>query len=82
MIRPKSIGSEPSSPDAQSKRFKEAARDLGCNEDEARFNAALGKIARVKPKELECSDQQEISDPDTRQSVTTDSTARRKSRSR
>ena len=30
-------------------RFVAAARELGCDENEARFNAALGKIARAKP---------------------------------
>jgi hypothetical protein len=30
-------------------RFTEAARALECDEDEARFNAALGKIARQRP---------------------------------
>jgi hypothetical protein len=34
---------------SQSKRFVEAARELGCEEDEAKFNAALGKVARHKP---------------------------------
>ncbi len=33
----------------QHERFIEAARALGCDEDEARFNAALGKVARQKP---------------------------------
>jgi hypothetical protein len=33
---------------AQGKRFVEAARALGCDEDEAKFNAALGKVARHK----------------------------------
>lgn len=30
-------------------KFEDVARELGCDEDEARFNAALGKIARHKP---------------------------------
>jgi hypothetical protein len=33
----------------QPDRFVEAARALGCDEDEAKFNAALGKVARHKP---------------------------------
>lgn len=36
--------------ESQSTVFKEAARALGCDESEERFNEALGKIARVKPK--------------------------------
>jgi hypothetical protein len=36
-------------PDAeQSKRFMEAARELGCDEDEAHFEEALRKIGRHK----------------------------------
>jgi hypothetical protein len=34
----------------QSESFKEAARALECDESEARFNEALGKIVRHKPK--------------------------------
>jgi hypothetical protein len=33
----------------QGQRFIDAARALGCEEDEAKFNAALGKVARHKP---------------------------------
>lgn len=33
----------------QGRRFVEAARELGCEQDEAKFNAALGKVARHKP---------------------------------
>jgi hypothetical protein len=33
----------------QSAKFVEAARALGCDEDEEKFNAALGKVARHKP---------------------------------
>jgi hypothetical protein len=32
----------------QSAKFVEAARELGCDTDEAKFNAALGKVARHK----------------------------------
>lgn len=32
----------------QGERFIKAARDLGCDESEATFNAALGKVARHK----------------------------------
>jgi hypothetical protein len=34
----------------QIERFKEAARKLGANEDEAAFDEALRRIARQKPK--------------------------------
>jgi hypothetical protein len=34
----------------QSERFKQAAHDLGCDEDEAAFKAKLAVIARQKPK--------------------------------
>lgn len=34
----------------QRDRFIEAARELGCDEDEAAFKAMLGKVARHKPK--------------------------------
>jgi hypothetical protein len=37
--------------DSQVKRFREAARDLGCDESEERFNEALKKVARHKPVE-------------------------------
>jgi hypothetical protein len=30
-------------------RFREAARDLGCDDDESRFDAALKKIAPKTP---------------------------------
>ena len=33
----------------QSEKFRQLARELGCDEDESRFNAALAKIARAKP---------------------------------
>lgn len=35
---------------AQIDDFVKSARALGCDESEERFNEALGKIARVKPK--------------------------------
>jgi hypothetical protein len=38
----------PSGP--QSERFKEAARELGCDESEERFDEALRKIGKAKPK--------------------------------
>ena len=36
---------------SQIDRFKETARQLGCDEDEAAFDEKLGKIARHKPEE-------------------------------
>ena len=36
---------------AQIDRFKQAARELGCDEDEAAFKAKLAVIARQKPKD-------------------------------
>ncbi|WP_199857771.1 hypothetical protein [Erythrobacter sp. EC-HK427] len=32
----------------QLEKFKEAARDLECDDDEARFKERLGKLAKVK----------------------------------
>jgi hypothetical protein len=37
------------SEESQFDRFKEAARKLECDEDEARFKEKLGKIAKAKP---------------------------------
>lgn len=34
----------------QLERFKEAARELGTDNDTARFEARLGRLALVKPK--------------------------------
>jgi hypothetical protein len=39
---------QPGSPD-QSERFVKAARELGCDEDEAHFEEALRKIGRRRP---------------------------------
>jgi hypothetical protein len=36
---------------SQVDRFKEAARDLECDEDEARWDTALKKVAKQKPKD-------------------------------
>lgn len=33
---------------SQAERFKEAARELGCDEDETRFEEALKRVARHK----------------------------------
>ena len=35
-------------PNEQAERFREAARELGCNENEEKFDAALKKIAGHK----------------------------------
>jgi hypothetical protein len=35
--------------DSQAERFKAVARDLECDEDEARWDAALKKVAKQKP---------------------------------
>ncbi len=37
--------------DDQRRRFEDAARALGCDEDEAAFKEKLGHIARQKPKD-------------------------------
>lgn len=35
----------------QADKFKEAARELGCDEDEARWEDRLRKVAKQKPNE-------------------------------
>ena len=35
---------------SQSEKFKQAARELEADEDEARWDEKLAKIAKVKPK--------------------------------
>jgi hypothetical protein len=35
--------------ESQHDRFKELARELGCNEDEAAFEASLKKVAKAPP---------------------------------
>ena len=34
---------------AQLDKFKEAARELECDDDDQRFNERLGKLAKAKP---------------------------------
>lgn len=34
---------------SQLDRFKEAARDIGADDDEAKFNEKLGKLVKQKP---------------------------------
>lgn len=41
---------------SQADKFREAARELGTDDDEARFNAKLGKLVKPKPKDDEASD--------------------------
>ena len=36
---------------AQSDKFKAVARGLGCDEDEARWDETVAKIAKQKPKD-------------------------------
>jgi hypothetical protein len=36
-------------PQEQLDKFKQAARDLECDEDEARWDATLKKVAKQKP---------------------------------
>lgn len=36
---------------SQADRFKEAARELGADDDEARFNEKLRKLVKQKPDE-------------------------------
>jgi hypothetical protein len=45
MAKPKSESDQ-----TQSERFKQAARELGCDESEERFEAALRKVVKHKPK--------------------------------
>ena len=37
-------------------RFKEAAREIGTDDDEAKFNAKLGRLVKQKPKDDDKSD--------------------------
>ena len=41
---------------SQIEKFKEAARELECDDDEQRFNERLGEL--VKPKPVEQNDEQ------------------------
>lgn len=41
---------KPSPSQSQIERFREAAREHGCDEDEAAFDEKLKRIARQKPK--------------------------------
>ena len=46
------MSKSPQSSKPQRDRFIEAARELGCDVDEAAFKARLGQIARQKTKEI------------------------------
>lgn len=37
-------------------RFKEAAREIGTDDDEERFNEKLGKLVKQKPDDKKSSD--------------------------
>jgi hypothetical protein len=43
----------PAAPDSQRQKFMDAARALGCDDDEEKFNAALRTVARHKPFSIE-----------------------------
>jgi hypothetical protein len=40
---------QPDNEQIQINKFKQAARDLECDEDEARWDATLKKVAKQKP---------------------------------
>jgi hypothetical protein len=40
---------DPAPDKGQIQKFRDTARDLGCDESEERFNAALKQVARHKP---------------------------------
>ena len=42
---------EPATEKSQRQRFKEAARELGCDDSEEAFDEALKKVARHTPKD-------------------------------
>ncbi len=41
------------SPDEQSERFRQAARDLDCDEDEGRWDERLRQVIKHKPDKAE-----------------------------
>lgn len=43
------MGDDPVNP-SQLDKFKQAARELGCDEDEARWDETLRKVAKAKPE--------------------------------
>lgn len=48
---PEKPGATRSTPEQRAK-FEEAARQLGCEEDEATFNEALRRVARLGPRPM------------------------------
>ena len=50
------MSSTKSSVKSQVERFKEAARELETDDDEARFNERLRKLAKQKPEDKPCDD--------------------------
>jgi hypothetical protein len=48
----RSSDKEASRPESQIKRFVEAARELETDDDKDRFEAKLGKVARMKAKDI------------------------------
>lgn len=46
--KPSKLGAEKLTPAEQKRRFIEAAREAGASEDEAEFDATLGKLVRAK----------------------------------
>jgi hypothetical protein len=46
----------PDKESAQFNKFKQAARDLECDEDEARWDATLKKVAKQKPAPIKPAD--------------------------
>lgn len=47
--KPAKLGAEKLTPEEQRRRFEETARELGCDESEERFEAALKAIKRRVP---------------------------------
>jgi len=41
---------------SQLDRFKEAAREIGTDDDEAKFNEKLGKLVKQKPDDKKADD--------------------------
>jgi hypothetical protein len=45
----KKVTKKSSKPEGQLAKFKAAAKELGCEENEARYEALLGNVAKQKP---------------------------------
>ena len=48
-MKDRQMTKNPKRPDNQRQTFEQTARELGCDEDEAKFDAALKKVAAHKP---------------------------------